>query len=70
MFLLVLNLIFTMLNFAMLLPLIKIAADLVEKFGLNQNNLKSPVKEEPGLVDIETPQLSYHHVLPSSNNLV
>ncbi len=65
-FLLVLNLVFSVLNFAMLIPLIKIAGDVVEA-------LKESSEEEPleivgnkSLVDIKPSRvLDYDGTLPT-----
>ncbi len=63
--LLVLNLVFTVLNLVVMIPVAKIVVDLAAAF----KGEPEPKREPPGLVEVETPQVNYHHFPPPTDLL-
>jgi hypothetical protein len=60
--LLILILIFSLLNFALLLPLVKVVGQMIDAMQIDDE--PSLRRDRSGLMDIETPQINYHNLIP------
>jgi hypothetical protein len=63
-FLVVIVLIFSLLNFALLLPLVRVVSRLMETMLRFEDEPSVRRDRDNGLMDIDTPQINYHNLIP------